>query len=512
MFDFQFPYFMTEQINKRISRGRKSLINNEEFILKEIRDFKSSKTRINMLMGDAYYNGVQDILKRERLTIGEDGEREVVNNIPNNRIVDNQYRKLVIQKINYILGKSFTLEGNKGICKKLNTVLDSSFMAKLKKVCTDSINCGVGYMYIGYDSKGNIAFNIFKPWEIVPGWSDESHTCLDYAIRFYDAMEYVGKNKKLKKKVEVYDKKGIKRYEVVDGRLIPDNSLGQWKTPHFYIEETPLCWDRLPLIAFKYNEETSLLRNVKTLQDGLNLIISTFQNAMEEDPRNTILVLKNYDGENLGEFRRNLSTYGVVKVRTIDGADGDVDTLNISVNNQNYQCLIDIFKKAIIENGMGYDAKSDIMKGNPNMMNILSMYSDIDLDSSNMECEFRKSLEDVIWFVRNHIANTHKIYSEDNINIVFNKNILINESELIDNCIKSLGLISKESAVAKHPWVKNVAEELKKIEKERSVQVEKDTYRNGDTSREDNRGSEPFDKGNKQSKGRTQKRNTQHKN
>ena len=48
---------------------------------------------------------------------------------------------------------------------------------------------------------------------------------------------------------------------------------------------------------------------------------------MEEDPRNTILVLKNYDGENLGEFRQNLSTYGAVKVRTIDGAMGGVETL-----------------------------------------------------------------------------------------------------------------------------------------------------------------------------------------
>ena len=69
---------------------------------------------------------------------------------------------------------------------------------------------------------------------------------------------------------------------------------------------------------------------------------------MEEDPRNTILVLKNYDGENLGEFRQNLSTYGAVKVRTIDGAMGGVETLSIQVNADNYKAIIDIFKKAVI--------------------------------------------------------------------------------------------------------------------------------------------------------------------
>ena len=36
---------------------------------------------------------------------------------------------------------------------------------------------------------------------------------------------------------------------------------------------------------------------------------------MQEDARNTILILKNYDGQDLGEFRHNLATFGAVKVR-----------------------------------------------------------------------------------------------------------------------------------------------------------------------------------------------------
>ena len=37
---------------------------------------------------------------------------------------------------------------------------------------------------------------------------------------------------------------------------------------------------------------------------------------MEEDIHTTILVIKNYDGEDLGTFRRNLATYGAIKVRS----------------------------------------------------------------------------------------------------------------------------------------------------------------------------------------------------
>lgn len=79
---------------------------------------------------------------------------------------------------------------------------------------------------------------------------------------------------------------------------------------------TGFNWQRVPLIPLKANEqETPLLKRVKSLQDGINVMLSDFENNMQEDARNTILVLKNYDGTNLGEFRKNLATYGAVKVR-----------------------------------------------------------------------------------------------------------------------------------------------------------------------------------------------------
>ncbi len=106
-------------------------------------------------------------------------------------------------------------------------------------------------------------------------------------------------------------------------------------------------------------------------------MLSDYMNGMQEDARNTILVLKNYDGENLGEFRKNLSTFGAVKVRD----DGGLETLSVEVNSENYKSILELMKKSLIENARGYDAKSDKLAGNPNQMNIQSMYSDIDLDA-----------------------------------------------------------------------------------------------------------------------------------
>lgn len=206
----------------------------------------------------------------------------------------------------------------------------------------------------------------------------------------------------------------------------------------------------------------------KSQQDGLNKIKSAWEDNMEEDQRNTILVLVNYDGENLGEFRQNLATFGAVKVRSCDGANGDVKTLQIEVNSENYKAIIQEFKKSIIENCMGYDAKDDRLAGNPNQMNIKSMYSDIDLDANGMETEFQAAFEELMWFLCCHIANSGGgDFEGEDLEIIFNRDILISESDIIKDCKDSVGLISDETIVANHPWIDDVEEEMKRIKKQK---------------------------------------------
>ena len=212
---------------------------------------------------------------------------------------------------------------------------------------------------------------------------------------------------------------------------------------------------------------------VKTLQDGLNLLESNFQNQMEEDSRNTILIIKNYDGENLGEFRRNLATYGAVKVRTDSSTNGGVDSLHVEVNSENYRTILEIFKKAIIENSMGYDAKDDRLSGTPNQMNILSMYSDIDLDTNSVETEFQASFEELLWFINVHF-NIKGLGNFENevVEFIFNRDILISESEAIENCVKSMGILSNETILAQHPWISDVELELVRLEAQKAKELD----------------------------------------
>lgn len=456
----------------------KDRITDEQYIVSEINHFKTSQRRKEMLDGEKYYAGKHDILSRRRTVIGETGELIEVENLPNNRIVDNQYKKMVDQKTNYLLGQPFSLQSdNDAYAKALKQVFNKKFQRLMKAIGEDSLNCGIAWLFPYYNEQGELSFRRIRPFEVIPGWHDSEHTVLDYAIRIYEVIVYEGKTEKVVEKVEVYDDRGISYFELTSGgSLTPCEPYFQ---NYFTVtdaegSEVGYNWTKIPLIPFKYNsKEIPLIKMVKTLQDGLNIIESNFQNNMEEDTRNTILVLVNYDGENLGEFRKNLATYGAVKIKTVDGAAGDLRTLQVEVNSDNYKAILEIFKKAIIENAMGYDAKDDRLKGSPNQMNILSMYSDIDLDANNMETEFQASMEELLWFINAHLANTGQgDFEGEDVDIIFNRDILLSESEAIDNVAKSVGILSEETVVSMHPWVDDPQAELDRIHQEKEENME----------------------------------------
>lgn len=463
-------------------QGAKSQMSDQEFLEKEIARWKYSPQRITQIKGHLYYDNEHDILARRRTMIGDGGKLQVVENVPNNRLIDNQYAKMVNQKANYLLGKPFVIEGNnRQYIELLQQVFNKSFMKTLKNGGKAALNSGIAWLHPYYTDNGAFSFRLFPGYEILPFWKDSEHTILDFAVRLYPVESYEGTTLTIIEKVEVYDLKGVHKF-ILDGEtLVPDVSMGNglFDIPYVSIIDgegmaTGMNWEKIPLIPLKYNEqEIPLIKKVKTLQDGINIMLSDFENNMQEDARNTILILKNYDGQDLGEFRRNLATYGAVKVRCSGDTNGGVETLEITVNADNYKVILELFKKALIENAMGYDAKDDRLSGNPNQMNIQSMYSDIDLDANDMETELQASFEEILWFVNAHLFNTGQgDFAGENINIIFNRDMLMDEGAIISNIRNSEGILSNQTLVAQHPWVKDVEDEMQKIEKEKQKAVE----------------------------------------
>ena len=460
-------------------------ITDKQFLELEIKKWLTSRERLQQIAGDAYYDGKQAILKRKRTVIGEGGELEEVKNLPNNRLIDNQYAKMVDQKANYLCGKPITFDTkNAEYGEALQRAFGHKAQRILRIVAEKALTGGKAWVFPYYTGEGTLTFEMLPAHEVLPFWSDTAHTDLDCAVHFFPIYEYDEKgNESIIEKVEVFHAGGVERFIWKYGTLEPDNDAasGSYVTAIDPKTKKPqaLNWNRIPLVCFKANHrELPLLCRVRCLQDALNLMLSNFVNSMEEDVHNTVLVIHNYDGEDLGEFRRNLATYGAVKVRTTEGSDGAVDKLEIEVSAENYKTVMELLKKAIIENARGYDAKDERMNGTPNQMNIRSMYSDIDLDANGMETEFQAAFEDLLFFINAHLANTGEgNFDGEVVTVIFNRDILINETEAIDNCGKSKGIISDETIVKQHPWINNPMEELDRIRTERKTEAaEADIY------------------------------------
>ena len=132
-----------ERINRLILQGGRTGMTENQFFAAEIKEWKNSQRRKDQVMGDLYYEGQHDILQRQRTIIGENGQLQVVTNLPNNRLIDNQYALMVDQKTNYLVGKPFTLNcQDKGYTDALGKVFNKRFYRLLKYVCEDALNGG----------------------------------------------------------------------------------------------------------------------------------------------------------------------------------------------------------------------------------------------------------------------------------------------------------------------------------------------------------------------------------
>lgn len=476
-----FTETQTEIINRKIQQDAEKYLDDVTLIWREVQEWEKSEERRLMLDGERYYQNKHDILDRKRMAVGEAGQLQEVTNIANNKLVHGFVRKLVDQKIGYLLSLPFTLQTEKDeYVELLKVYFDKSFRRMFQNIGKESINKGRAWLHVYYDEQGAFQFKRIPSEEILPFWKDADHTQLSSVIRSYRVEQWTGSKKEVIQKIEVWDDTGVYRYVLYEGKLIPDVEAGDYST-HLQVtkgeEEQGLNWERIPFICFKYNdEELPLLNFVKSLVDDYDQQKSDNANNLEELPNGGVYVIKDYEGQNLGEFRRNLSVYRAVNVR----GEGDVSTLNLEIDTEAFRTHMEMQRKDLYELGRGVDTQSEKLGGNQSGIALRFLYADLDMDCNIIETEFQASLEQLKWFIDKDIENQLGAdYSAEDVDFIFNRDIIINESEVIENASKSTGQISDETIVANHPWVTDVQVELKRIKEQYAGEPEYKNLKGG---------------------------------
>lgn len=444
-----------------------------ELIKIYIDEFNTSKQRQMMIKGESYYKVENDILNRKMYRF--ENEQPVLDETKtNHKLAHGFMHEFVEDKINYLLSKPYTMEcEDEPYLKTVQDVLGKRFQHKLVQLGTECSNKGIAWSYEYIDVQGNKKSMMIPSEQLIPLWADNDHEELQAMIRYYQAEVYEGKEKKYITKIEYHTPDGVEYYiQDKDGEVILDAEMYLDQPndegillPHFTINNQPGTWERVPFVPWKNNDfELPDLQFVKTLVDDYDLTRSDVSNLLT-DIKDIIFALRGYGGEDLSEFMRDLAYYKAVKLDADEhsGVDKIEHTINIDAAEKHFQQLLkDIYRFA-----QAVDKGQDRLGSSPSGIALKFLYSGLDLKCNNLEDSFKWSFEQMLYFADKYLEVTKKgTTSDKEISIVFNRDIAINESQAIDDCQKSKSVISDRTIIANHPWVGDVDEEIKQIEKE----------------------------------------------
>lgn len=438
-----------------------NILTQEEMIKEYINDFIGYDLPI-MKEGQKYYTNNNDINSRKMYRYED--ERAVEDETkPNNRLSHSFMKLLVDEKVNYVLSKPFTLDSdNDDYLNKVIEMLGPRFQSTLKKLAKESSNKGIAWLHPYFTENGEFKVKKIPSEQIVPIWKDQDHEELEAVIRFYEVETYYGKDKRCDTKIEYWTADNVIFYtQNESGEVILDSEKyldGTEDGRHFTKGNEAMSWGRVPFIPFKNNEEELPdLKFVKSLIDNYDLTRSDVSNTLEE-LKQVIYALKGYDGENLSEFMRDLAYYRAVKLDEDGGLEKIETTIDIEAAKTHYEQL----KKDIYDFGQGVYKSSDKLGNSPSGIALKFMYSGLDLKCNDLEDYFKDGFNQLLYFVNIALETD----SENTIEMIFNRDIAINESQAIVDCQNSKGIISDRTITANHPWVTDLEEELKQIEED----------------------------------------------
>ena len=433
-----------------------------------INEFNNSTKRQLMSTGKKYYEVDNDIFKR-RITKKVKGTEIEETYKANNKLAHSKYKNMVDEKVAYLLSRDYSLScDNEEYVKKVKDVLGKHFQYQLSGLGYEASNKGIAWLQAYVDLEGNFKTMIIPSEQCIPIWRDNSHMELESMIRVYETVIWEYEKKKTITNVEVWTTEGVSYYRLEGKLLIADydkNNDNNGPVAHYKKGEEWYSWGRVPFIAFKNNRiELPDIKFVKSLLDAYDLSRSEAANYVEE-VKNLIFILKGYGGEDISEFMRVLNEDRAIPID--DPEDGGVDTLtpqmDITALREHYEQL----KRDLIEDGQSINKDLDKFGSAPSGVALKFMYSGLDLKCNALETEFKMGFENLLYFINIYISESNLgTYKNVDLDILFNRDMEINESEVIDNCQKSKGTISDKTIIANHPWVKDVEAEEKALEEQ----------------------------------------------
>ena len=391
----------------------------DQIISEEIRQFKQSAAYGDLLTAGDYYCNRSDIQSKTN----DMAQRANV------KIEHPMYRRVVDQKVRYLLARPWSVSTeDQSYGKALEGLFDSGFRRKIRKLGKNAVRDGIGWLQPYIDAGGKLAFTVLPGHEVVPLWRDEERQELDGFIRFYSQTVYIGQARTVVGHAEYWYSEGVRRFRDA-------NNSGYYREitrepePHFTLGAQGYNWAKAPLVWLRYNdEELPLLRFVKELIDDYNWQTSITADVLR-DVAKFVYVLRNYGGEDLGQFVAELRKSLAIQVE----GDGGVEKLQADVNVDAVMTFLDKQRRDLYDFASAVDTR-DPNLGSASGKAIGFRYMDLDADCADLGAELQTAFSRLkpfldTWFQ----AAGQGDFSGSAFEIQFYMDMPVDETEIIAN-------------------------------------------------------------------------------
>lgn len=320
-----------------------------------------------------------------------------------NRVSNNFHQLMVDQEAGYLatIPPSVDVEDD-GLNDQIKTTLGDNFGLRLNQLVVDAANAGVAWVHYWVDEDGQFRYGIVSPDQITPIYSSDLDRKLLALRRTYSQLDSeTGKYYKIheywtdtdctffrSEKPDYGDLEELPgRFNVYDATTNADVGAGN-VMPHGF--------GRIPFIAFPKNKyQRPELYKYKGLVDVYDDVYNGFVNDVD-DVQQVILVLTNYGGTDLAEFKKALKVDKAVKFESMGAGDkSGLDKLTIDIPVEARKTLLESTKADIFVHGQGIDP-TKFETTNASGTAIKMLYSHLELKAGNTQAYFTDALNELI--------------------------------------------------------------------------------------------------------------------
>lgn len=458
--------------------------------LNNLIDTHSNKIAPRLRHWQRLYEGKHTILKkRERKQYKKANKRD-----PNNVVVNDFFGQIIDNTVGYFLGNPVILNYTEpkeerpeidpnDVGVDLDAVGDDTAVQDwldytgADNDISDTIiewgkeGCikGLSHLLVYQNEEGKTKVMRVSPEDMILVYKNSSTKELQNAIRLYDID--TEDTRKTTHYAEVYSMgvNGRARMELFKSSGDIGVSMGKDQSREFagyeFVEETPLIYDRIPVVTLYNNEEQmSDLEKIETLVNDYDKVLSDMSDEFSVF-RNAYLVLRNMIVDEKGKTQ--LKEEAIIELME----NGDAFFLTKQIQTDALENHLKRLEDNIYKFSQVPNLSDENFAGNLSGVAIRFKLFGLETKCIIKERKMEKALKDFVRVLSVPIqVSTGHIVDVVNLKIEFTRNVPNNLTEIVDTVAKLDGKVDKETLLSLLPFVDNPKEILEKMEADAEAQ------------------------------------------